>query len=268
MIPNVLSIAGSDPSGGAGVQADLKTFGALGAYGMAVLTALTAQSTVGVAAVHPVPAGFVAEQLDALFADVRVDAVKTGMLGSAAVVDAVAEALRRYRLPAVVVDPVMVSTSGSRLLDADAVDAVRERLLPLADLVTPNLAEAAVLLGSPTARTVAEMREQAEALSAVCGSRRVLLKGGHLDDAGRAVDVLAEGTRTVELTAPRVATANTHGTGCTLSSAVAARVAAGAGWADAVRAAKSYLTGALRAAAGLEVGRGAGPVDHFYRTRA
>lgn len=276
--PVVWTIAGSDPSGGAGVQADLKTFSALGAYGCAVLTALTAQNTRGVTGVHAVPAGFVRDQLATLAADVRVDAVKIGMVADAEVAGAVRDHLRERRPPFTVLDPVMVATSGDRLLAPAAEDVVRRELLPLADLVTPNLDEAAVLLGGPVAADRAQVHEQAAELQALTG-RWVLLKGGHLEDPdGRAVDVLAgpDGHR-VEVGAERVATRNTHGTGCTLSSAVAALVALadpGQPEADrvpaAVRGAKAYLTRALRAADGLSIGRagatgrpGHGPVHHF-----
>ncbi|WP_369069171.1 bifunctional hydroxymethylpyrimidine kinase/phosphomethylpyrimidine kinase [Kineococcus terrestris] len=265
-----LSVAGSDPSGGAGVQADLKTFGALGAYGTAVLTALTAQSTRGVAGVHPVPADFVRRQLDVLLDDVAVHAVKVGMLGSADVVRAVAGVLGERGAGPLVLDPVMVATSGDRLLDADAVDALRTDLLPLAALVTPNVPEAAVLLDAPPARTVQECVDQAEELHRRCGAV-VLLKGGHLD-GGDSVDVLAGAGRTALVGRPRLDTTATHGTGCTLSSALAALAARApappepttAGWLPLVEEARDYLQGALAAGAGLGVGSGHGPVDHFH----
>jgi hydroxymethylpyrimidine/phosphomethylpyrimidine kinase len=285
-----LTIAGSDPSGGAGIQADLKAFAALGGYGCAVLTGLTAQSTTGVSRVLPVPADMVTAQLETLFADVAVDAVKIGMTTDAAVARAIASALRGLRSagsaarpPYVVLDPVMVSTSGQRLLAADAEAVLRDELLPLADLVTPNLPEAAVLLGVEQARDDAEAADQARALLKL-GARFALVKGGHLGSA-ESVDHLA-GPRlgpgdgpdgVVALTAPRVATRNTHGTGCTLSSACAVLRPLHDGWEPAVRAAKDYLTEALRAADDLVVGgtgtaqgpwRGHGPVDHGYATRA
>ncbi len=268
----VLSIAGSDPSGGAGIQADLKTFAALGAYGCAVITALTAQSTRGVSGVHPIPAAFVRDQIDALLADVAVDAVKIGMLADADVAQAVADALDRQRPPIVVLDPVMVATSGDRLLTADAEAVLREQLLPRADIITPNLPEAAVLLGADEARTPEQMREQARALIAA-GARRVLLKGGHLVDPERpdaATDCLVfpDGV-IVALSEPRVDTADTHGTGCTLSSALAVRAAESAAahggppdWLDAAREAKHYLTRALRGGTALRIGGGNGPVSH------
>jgi hydroxymethylpyrimidine/phosphomethylpyrimidine kinase len=285
-----LTIAGSDPSGGAGIQADLKTFAALGGYGCAVLTGLTAQSTTGVTRVMPVPADMVTAQLETLFADVAVDAVKIGMTTDAAVARAIAAVLRGLRsagrAPHVVLDPVMVSTSGHRLLAADAEAVLRDELLPLADLVTPNLPEAAVLLGAEQARDDAEAADQARALLRL-GARFALVKGGHLDTA-ESVDHLAgpglgEGAASgtgpdgvVALTAPRVPTRNTHGTGCTLSSACAVLRPPHDGWEPAVRAAKDYLTATLRAADDLVIGgtgaapgpwHGHGPVHHGYATR-
>ncbi|MGW3351459.1 bifunctional hydroxymethylpyrimidine kinase/phosphomethylpyrimidine kinase [Nonomuraea rubra] len=261
-VPKVLSIAGTDPSGGAGIQADLKTFSALGAYGMTVVTALVAQTTTGVKGIHEVPAEFVAEQLDTLLADVPADAVKIGMLGNAPLIKAVAAALDTYRPEYVVLDPVMVAKSGDRLLPADAVAALRETLLPRVHLITPNLPEAADLLGEKPAGSLAEMHGQAQRLRAL-GARQVLLKGGHLDGE-TCVDVLATPEGTVELAAPRVDTKNTHGTGCTLSSAIAALRPRHDDWEGAVRAAKTYLTEALRAADSLHVGHGHGPVHHFH----
>jgi len=261
-VPVVLSIAGLDPSGGAGVLADVKTFSALGAYGTGVLTAVTAQSTQGVTAVQHLDPGLVTAQLETLLDDVAVDAVKIGMLGGAAVVRAVADVLRRHRLPHVVLDPVMVATSGDRLLDQAAVAALRDELLPLCDLVTPNLPEAADLLGEPEARDEAGMRDQLVRLSALAPG--VLLKGGHLDDA-ESVDLLAVDGTTTRLSAPRVRTRNTHGTGCTLSSAAAALRPRSSGWPDAVRAAKDYVTAAIVGSDQLHVGSGHGPLHHFVR---
>ena len=257
-----LSIAGSDPSGGAGVQADLKTFAALGTYGTAVLTALTAQSTRGVAGVLVVDPDFVRRQLDVLLDDVSVHATKIGMLAGAATARAVAGVLRSREVGPVVLDPVMVATSGDRLLDADAVAVVRDELLPLADVVTPNVPEAAVLLGVPAARGLDECVEQAELLLAR-GGTAVLLKGGHLsgDDS---VDVLARQDGTRLLSRPRLATTATHGTGCTLSSAVAALLARrpGADLPDVVDAARDYLQTALTGGVSLGIGHGHGPLDH------
>jgi hydroxymethylpyrimidine/phosphomethylpyrimidine kinase len=263
MTATALTVAGSDPSGGAGIQADLKTFGALGVYGTAVLTALTAQNTRGVTAVHPVPAEFVGEQLRTLFDDVTVHATKLGMLGTAEVVREVAAVLRERPCGPIICDPVMVATSGSRLIDDDAVAALRTDLLPLTDLITPNVPEAAALLGIAPATTSGELPEQAAALLAL-GSRAVLLKGGHLGGE-ESVDVLvtAEGTWLVRR--PRVRTTATHGTGCTLSSAIAALAARSGGtdWPVLVEQARTYLQRALEGGTSLRIGSGHGPVHHF-----
>jgi len=261
-VPVVLSIAGLDPSGGAGVLADVKTFSALGAYGTGVLTAVTAQSTQGVTAVQHLDPDLVTAQLETLLDDVAVDAVKIGMLGGAAVVRAVADVVRRRRLPHVVLDPVMVATSGDRLLDQEAVAALRDELLPLCDLVTPNLPEAADLLGEPEARDEAGMHDQLGRLSALAPG--VLLKGGHLD-GGESVDLLAVDGATTRLSAPRVRTRNTHGTGCALSSAAAALRPGSSGWPEAVRGAKDYVTAAIAGSDQLQVGSGHGPLHHFVR---
>ncbi len=262
-VPNVLSIAGTDPSGGAGIQADLKAMSANGAYAMAAVTCLVAQTTTGVRSAVAVDASFVTAQLDVLCADVRVDAVKVGLLPNAEVAVAVAEAIARWRLPFVVVDPVLVAKSGDRLADVDTVEALRSVVLPRADLVTPNLDEAAALLGSEPAADLAAMHRQAAALLAL-GARRVLLKGGHLA-GGQCIDVLAEaGAAPVELAVGRIATTNDHGTGCTLSSAIAALRPRRPSWHAAVADAKTYLTGALAAASQLDVGHGHGPVHHFH----
>ncbi|GHD35648.1 bifunctional hydroxymethylpyrimidine kinase/phosphomethylpyrimidine kinase [Nocardiopsis kunsanensis] len=260
---NVMSVAGSDPSGGAGIQADLKAFSALGVFGMSVVTALTAQSTRGVAGVHGIPAAFVTRQLDVLLEDAAVHAVKVGMLGTAEVTEAVAGAIDRHGLENVVVDPVMVAKSGDRLLEGSATEALRTVLLPRTGLLTPNLPEAADLLGAGEATDLAGMHEQAAELLKL-GPRAVLLKGGHLDSED-SVDVLAaEGTPPVEFTAPRVHTRNTHGTGCTLSSAIAALLPRSPDTAAAVRGAKGYLTEALRRAGDIDAGGGQGPVHHFH----
>ncbi|MEB2335403.1 MAG: bifunctional hydroxymethylpyrimidine kinase/phosphomethylpyrimidine kinase, partial [Burkholderiales bacterium] len=267
--PNALSVAGIDPSGGAGIFADLKAFSALGAYGTGVVAALTAQNTQGVAGVHGVPPPFVRLQLDTLFADVRIDAAKVGMLGTAEIAIAVAEGLAppvsAGRLPHLVVDPVMVAKSGDALLGREAIATLIEAVLPLATVLTPNLPEAGVLLGARPADTTKEMQRAAERLRRLLrddGQRFVLLKGGHL--AGDATDLLFDGDRMIELTAPRVATRNTHGTGCTLSAAIAALLAHGIEPVAAVRQAKQYLTEALRQADRLDVGSGHGPVHHFH----
>lgn len=258
---NVLTVAGTDPSGGAGLQADLKTFSALGVYATGVVTALVAQSTRGVSAVHPVSAEFVTKQLEVLLADVRIDAVKIGMLESAPVVRAVADMLRRHALPYVVVDPVMVAKSGDRLLAGDAVAALRDELLPYADLVTPNLPEAADLLGEDEARDEAQMRAQLQRLGGLCSG--VLLKGGHLAGPD-SPDLLLDAGRVHRYAAARVDTRNTHGTGCTLSAAVAALRPQRPDWPGAVADAKDYLTRALLSADRLDVGSGHGPQHHFH----
>jgi hydroxymethylpyrimidine/phosphomethylpyrimidine kinase len=261
--PTALSVAGSDPSGGAGIQADLKTFSALGVYGAAALTALTAQNTLGVTGVHPVPADFVAAQLDAVLSDLDVRALKTGMLWSADVVGAVVAAVRRYAVPAVIVDPVMVATSGDRLVDQGTVDAIRDQLLPVATVVTPNLPEAAALVEGPVPKDEASMVDAGVAIREL-GAGAALVKGGHLG-GGDATDVLVDAHGVLRLPSRRIPTENTHGTGCTLASAIAARIAQGDDLRSAVATAKSYLTGALQAADELEVGAGHGPVHHFYR---
>ena len=262
-IPNVLTIAGSDSGGGAGIQADLKAFSALGAYGASVITALTAQNTRGVTAIHAPEPAFVAAQLDAVFDDIRIDAVKIGMLANAQIARAVAEALRRHRPKHVVLDTVMISKSNHALLLPDAVAVVREELLPLADLLTPNLPEAAALLGLTAATDEAGMLEQGEALRSL-GAHAVLMKGGHLT-AADSPDWLVQESGTLRLGARRVPVKNTHGTGCTLSSSIAALIPQRADLASAVADAKIYLTGALEASDQLEVGQGVGPVHHFYR---
>lgn len=259
---NALTIAGSDPSGGAGIQADLKTFSALGTYGTSVITALTAQNTHGVKGVHLVPAPFVTNQLETLVADVRIDTIKIGMLANAEIIDAVAMFLRSHDYPLVVLDPVMVATSGDPLLAAAAVEALRA-LIPLASIITPNIDEAASLLGLAPAANVSEMIDQAQALLAL-GAERVLLKGGHLEHLEDAPDVFLDATGVTVLTLPRVRTSNTHGTGCSLSSAIAALRPQRDDWLEATRDAKKWLAGALAAADELEVGSGHGPVHHFF----
>ena len=263
MIRNVLSIAGSDPSGGAGVQADLKAFSARGVYGMAVLTALTAQNTQGVSGVHLVPADFVRKQIAAVLADVRVDAIKIGMIATAAIADAVADALAPHKGIPVVLDPVMVAKGGAALLDPDAVSSVKRCLLPLATVITPNLPEAASLLGDQVATDRQAMAAQAKALVRL-GARAVLLKGGHLD-SDDSPDLLADGEGQAWLEGRRVATSNTHGTGCTLSSALASELAKGRSLGAAAADSKAYLAGALEAADHLSVGSGHGPVQHFHQ---
>ncbi len=261
MIANVLSIAGVDPSGGAGIAADLKTFAALGAYGMAAVTAVTAQNTRGVRGVQLMEAAFVADEIDAIFEDIRVDAVKIGMVGTAGIADAIANTLLRRQARHIVLDPVMIAKSGDRLLHQDAVAAVRDRLVPLAEIITPNLPEAAALLGVDEPTDIAAATEMAGELKQL-GPAAVLLTGGHLSGP-ESVDVYFDGETLETLRAPRIATNNTHGTGCTLSAAIAAllprhpRI-------EAIGRAKSYLTGALAAADRLDVGSGHGPLHHFH----
>lgn len=261
MIPNVLTIAGTDPSGGAGIQADLKAFSALGAYGASVVTALVAQNTRGVREFRTLDPDFVAAQIDAVFDDLRIDAVKIGMVGTAEVARAVADRLARHSARNVVVDPVMVAKSGDPLLAGDAVAAIRDRLLPLARVVTPNLPEAAVLLGAPAPAAVPAMHGAARELHRL-GPEWILLKGGHLDGPD-CIDVLDDGRQSLELSAPRIPTRNTHGTGCTLSAAIAALLPR-MEVVEAVRRAKAYLTGAIAASDQLQVGGGNGPVHHFH----
>jgi hydroxymethylpyrimidine/phosphomethylpyrimidine kinase len=262
MTPIAVTIAGSDSGGGAGIQADLKTFSALGVYGASVIAALTAQNTKGVTGIHDVPPEFVTAQIDAVFSDLKVGAVKLGMLSNAAVIAAVADGLVRHRQSNVVLDPVMVATSGDRLLKPDAVDNLRRLLMPKALVITPNLPEAAALLDLPIAADEAAMRSQGERLLAL-GANAVLMKGGHAGGS-ESVDLLVEASVT-RLAGPRFDTQNTHGTGCTLSSAIAAGFAKGMTLGDAVHAAKSYITSAIAASDRLAVGSGHGPVHHFYR---
>jgi len=261
--PVALTIAGSDSSGGAGIQADLKTFAALGVYGASVITALTAQNTKGVSAIHAVPGEFVTAQLDAVFGDLDVGAVKIGMVAELATIEAVALGLRRYSAKHVVLDPVMVATSGDRLLAADAVEALRTKLIPRASLITPNLPEAAALLGESVASDPADIERQGKRLLAM-GCPAVLIKGGHGEGA-ESIDYLIEAKRTIAFAAPRVATKNTHGTGCSLSSAIAAHLAKGEEMESAVRSAKSWISAAIAAADRLTVGHGRGPIHHFHR---
>jgi len=257
MIPNILSIAGSDPSGGAGIQADLKTFAACGTYGMAVITALTAQNTQGVSGVVDVDEAFVRQQLDAVFQDIKVDAVKIGMLSNAAIIKIVADVLDKYQPPNIVLDPVMVATSGDSLISADAVEAMKNHLIPLADVLTPNIPEAEKL----SRKAVLDMEEAAKG-SLSLGCKAVYLKGGHLKCA-QALDVLAKaGGVTKIYKTERIDTQNTHGTGCTLSSAIAAYLGHGLELEDACGKAKDYLTKAIARADDLDVGCGHGPVHH------
>jgi hydroxymethylpyrimidine/phosphomethylpyrimidine kinase len=262
-IPVALTIAGSDSSGGAGVQADLKTFAALGVYGASVITALTAQNTTGVSGIHQVPADFVTAQIDAVFSDLDVAAVKIGMVADRATIEAIVAGLARWSPKHVVLDPVMVATSGDHLLAADAVATLRTELIPRAGLVTPNLPEAAALLGEAIATSEAAIASQGARLLAI-GCRAVLIKGGH-GQGSESIDYLFAGGGTIALSAPRVATKNTHGTGCSLSSAIAAGLAKGCDLETAVREAKAWISAAIAAADRLDVGRGHGPIHHFHR---
>jgi len=264
-VPIALTIAGSDPSGGAGIQADLKTFSAFGIYGATVITALTAQNTLGVTGVLPISLDFIAAQFHSVVSDLAVSAIKTGMLGDAATVETVARLLADIPAAPVIVDPVMVATSGDVLLAPDAIDAVRYALLPRAQLVTPNIPEASRLLDCPLAETEADMRVQAEALMKF-GCAAVLVKGGHGAEED-AIDVFFDGRAHHVFRLPRVATRNSHGTGCTLSAAIAAGLARGQSMRDAVEAAKSYVWHALSAGAHMEIGKGNGPVDHNFALR-
>jgi hydroxymethylpyrimidine/phosphomethylpyrimidine kinase len=260
--PIALTIAGSDSSGGAGIQADLKTFAAFGVYGASVITALTAQNTSGVTAIHPVPAGFVTAQIDAVFSDLDVRAVKIGMVAQLATIDAIAAGLTRWSPHHIVLDPVMVATSGDRLLAAEAVEGLRTKLIPRAALITPNLPEAAALLDEPVASSDAAIASQGQRLLAM-GCRAVLIKGGH-GQGDESIDYLFSGSGTVALAAPRIATKNTHGTGCSLSSAIAAGLAKDDDLETAVRNAKRWISAAIAAADGLGIGHGHGPIHHFH----
>lgn len=260
--PIALTIAGSDSSGGAGIEADLKTFSALGVYGACVITALTAQNTKAVSGIHQVGADFITAQIDAVFSDLDVAAVKIGMMGDAQAVEAIAAGLTRHRARNVVLDPVMAASTGADLLRVDAMEALR-RLIGRVGLVTPNLFEAAALLQAPTARNEGDMRAQALKLLAL-GSGAVLIKGGHAGGP-ESVDLLVDAQGCERLAAPRIATRNTHGTGCTLAAAIAAGLAKGLPLSEAVREAKAYVSAAIAAADRLNVGSGHGPLHHFYK---
>ncbi len=261
--PVALTIAGSDSSGGAGIQADLKTFAALGVYGASAITALTAQNTQGVAGIHPVPPEFVVEQIDAVFSDLAVGAVKIGMVAQLAVIEAIVVSLKRWSPKHIVLDPVMVATSGDRLLNVGAVEALRSELVPIASIITPNLPEAAVLLDEAVATDAAAIQNQGKRLLAL-GCPAVLIKGGH-GEGSESVDYLVRADGFIALPAPRVATRNTHGTGCSLSSAIAAGLAKGEPLESAVRNAKSFVSAAITNADRFAVGHGHGPVHHFHR---
>ena len=261
-IKTALTIAGSDSGGGAGIQADLKTFAALGVYGTSAITAITAQNTMGVVEAHALPADLVIAQIEAVASDIEVHATKTGMLSSAAIVEAVTAAIAELELPLVVVDPVMLAKSGDRLLDDDAVAAMVKALLPRAFLVTPNIPEAEVLSG----RTIASLDDAKDAAVRIhaLGPAAVVVKGGH-GSGDELVDLLFDGLVFHEFRTPRIDTRNTHGTGCTFASAIAARLALGDSLVDAVAAAQAYVAGAIRN--GLAIGHGHGPLDHFWQHR-
>jgi len=263
--PAALTIAGSDSSGGAGIQADLKTFAALGVYGASAITALTAQNTTGVQGVQVVPSSFVTQQIESCLSDLDVRAAKTGMLATTDIVAAVAEAMTEAADITLVVDPVMIATSGDPLLSPDAIATYKTRLIPRADLITPNLHEAARLLDAPVARSIDEATEQARALLKL-GCKSVLVKGGHAIGSA-ATDVFADSNGVRLFSAERIPTRNTHGTGCTLSAAITAHLVLGHALQDAIRDAKIYLTEALTSGANRPVGSGHGPVDHLVRTR-
>ncbi|MDF0606317.1 bifunctional hydroxymethylpyrimidine kinase/phosphomethylpyrimidine kinase [Neisseriaceae bacterium TC5R-5] len=260
-IANVLSIAGTDPSGGAGIQADLKTFSAFNSYGMAAITAVVAQNTCGVKSFHAMAPAFVAEQIDAVFTDIQVDAVKVGMVANAAIAEAIAERLSYYRPAIIVLDPVMVAKSGDRLLSSDAIAVIREQLIPLATIITPNLPEASILLDCQLPGSTDEMYALLDDLLAL-GSAWVLLKGGHLQEP-ESTDLLKSRDRAAVLTAQRIETNNNHGTGCTLSAALTALLTRFP-MEESVALAKDYLTKAMLASQSLNVGKGNGPVHHFH----
>jgi len=261
--PTALTIAGSDSSGGAGIQADLKTFAALGVYGASAITALTAQNTKGVTGIHLVPPEFLRAQIDAVFSDLEIGAVKIGMVAQLSATDAIAEAFARWSPKRVVLDPVMVATSGDRLLAADAVEALRAKLIPLSTIITPNLPEAAALLNEAVAASEAAIESQGRRLLAL-GCPAVLIKGGH-GQGSESVDYLVQASGVLALPAPRMATKNTHGTGCSLSSAIAAELAKGVALETAVRNAKVFVSAAIASADRFSVGHGHGPIHHFHR---
>ncbi len=264
MTPIALTIAGSDSSGGAGIQADLKTFSALGAYGCSVITALTAQNTLGVQAIADIEPDFIAQQLQSVFSDLSINAVKVGMLSRAATITTVADAIDHFQPGCLVFDPVMVATSGDMLLQQEAVSCLKEILLPKTTLITPNLAEAAVLSGREKPTSIQDMEAMVDPLLAL-GARAILLKGGHLSGS-KAIDLFHDGKQLHRLESPRVKTINTHGTGCTLSSAITALLARGYSLSEAVQGGKDYITGAISHASALAIGRGHGPVHHFYKS--
>ena len=260
-VPTAMTIAGSDSGGGAGIQADLKTFAALGVYGTSVLTAITAQNTISVNAVHEVPTDIVSAQINAVLSDIGADAVKTGMLASSSIIQCVASELQRSPVPWLVVDPVMVAKSGDRLLWEDAVEALKSLLVPMASVITPNIPEAEALTGMKI-DSDAHVRDAAQKFIAM-GAKSVVVKGGHRE--GPATDLFFDGSSFHEFTSTRIETANTHGTGCTFASAIAAGLARGLSLLEAVGLAKDYVTEAIRTS--FPVGQGHGPLNHFYKLR-
>jgi hydroxymethylpyrimidine/phosphomethylpyrimidine kinase len=257
-----LTIAGSDSGGGAGIQADLKTFSALGVYGTSVITALTAQNTMGVTGIKDVEPDFITAQMDAVFSDIAVNAVKIGMLSRIHTIEAVADGLDRHQVQKTVFDPVMVATSGDRLIDDQAVNHLKSLLFPRALLITPNLHEAAVITGGPVATSETEMRQQGDAMLNM-GAQAVLMKGGH-GEGHDCTDLLITHDQVLPFTSPRIETQNTHGTGCSLSSAIAAHLAHGLPLHEAVARAKTYISAAIKAADQLKIGHGHGPIHHFH----
>jgi hydroxymethylpyrimidine/phosphomethylpyrimidine kinase len=261
--PIILTIAGSDSGGGAGIQADIKSISATGGYACSVITALTAQNTQGVTGIYPIDIRFIEQQLDSVFSDLDIQAVKVGMLSDANVIHSVAKKIRQYKPRFLVVDPVMVATSGDLLLEESAISTLKSQLLPLADIITPNLPEAAALTDSPVPKTEEEMRSLVVKLQSLETSS-VLLKGGHLEQEATSMDLLINHVQTVTFSTKRVATKNTHGTGCTLSSAIASFLAQEYPLEEAVRLAKEYITHAISHADELAIGKGRGPVNHFF----
>lgn len=265
--PIVLTIAGSDSGGGAGIQADIKAISATGSFACSAITAITAQNTLGVSAIFPIPLEHVASQLDAVFSDINIVAVKIGMLADADIIDVVADKIRQYQPKFLVLDPVMIASSGDLLLQESAISTLKSELLPLADVITPNLPEAAKLTGCDVPQTEAQMQNMVEDLMAL-GTAAVLLKGGHLTDSSESNDLLITAGQVQKFTAKRINTRNVHGTGCTLSSAIASYLAQGSPLTEAVSRAKTYLTGAISHADLLTIGQGHGPVNHFYNYSA
>jgi hydroxymethylpyrimidine/phosphomethylpyrimidine kinase len=263
LIPIILTIAGSDSSGGAGIQADIKAISATGSYACSVITAITAQNTLGVLAIFPIPLEHIEKQLDAVFTDLNVVAVKVGMLADGDIIKIVVAKIKQYQPKFLVVDPVMVTTSGESLLAQPAIGTLKSELLPLANIITPNLPEAAALIGSAVPRNQAEMVNMAKDLRQL-GAKAILLKGGHLVDDENSTDLLILPTHVQLLTAKRINTHNTHGTGCTLSSAIASYLAHGNDLLLAVQLSKRYISKAIAHADDLEIGNGNGPVNHFF----